>query len=62
MGVGATGSPDREGRNATGPDSFARKGKPAGSADRIAISIAAGGDKDCEIVRMRGEDTGFDAA
>ncbi|MDX0741902.1 NADP oxidoreductase [Sinorhizobium medicae] len=47
--------------NAIGSDSFARKGKPAGSADRVAIPVAADRDKDREIAMMLVEDSGLDA-
>ncbi|MBD2083421.1 NAD(P)-binding domain-containing protein [Coleofasciculus sp. FACHB-SPT36] len=47
--------------NSIGSDSFAKKGKPAGSPDRIALPVAA----DRETDRLEGmalvEDTGFDA-
>src|SRR4051794_14327169 len=35
--------------NSIGSDSLAKKGKPAGSPDRIAISVAADRDKDREV-------------
>jgi 8-hydroxy-5-deazaflavin:NADPH oxidoreductase len=47
--------------NAIGSDSFARKGKPAGSPDRIAIPIAADREKDRKVTMALVEDTGFDA-
>jgi 8-hydroxy-5-deazaflavin:NADPH oxidoreductase len=47
--------------NAIGSDSFARKGKPAGSPDRIAIAVAADRDKDRKVGMALVEDTGFDA-
>ncbi|HYG27607.1 MAG TPA: NAD(P)-binding domain-containing protein [Caulobacteraceae bacterium] len=47
--------------NAIGSDSFARKGKPAGSPDRIAIPVAADIDKDRKVGMVLVEDTGFDA-
>ena len=47
--------------NAIGSDSFARKGKPAGSPDRIAIPIAADRETDREVGMALVEDTGFDA-
>jgi predicted dinucleotide-binding enzyme len=47
--------------NAIGSDSFARKGKPAGSPDRIAIPVAADIDKDRKLGMVLVEDTGFDA-
>jgi predicted dinucleotide-binding enzyme len=47
--------------NAIGSDSFARKGKPAGSQDRIAIPVAADSDRDRKVGMTLVEDTGFDA-
>ena len=47
--------------NAIGSDSFARKGKPAGSPDRIAIPVAAENDRDRKVGMALVEDTGFDA-
>ena len=47
--------------NAIGSDSFARKGKPAGSSDRIAIPVAADRDRDRQVGMALVEDTGFDA-
>jgi 8-hydroxy-5-deazaflavin:NADPH oxidoreductase len=47
--------------NAIGSDSFARKGKPAGSPDRIAIPVAADADRDRKVGMALVEDTGFDA-
>jgi 8-hydroxy-5-deazaflavin:NADPH oxidoreductase len=47
--------------NAIGSDSFARKGKPAGSPDRIAIPVAADSDRDRQVGMALVEDTGFDA-
>jgi 8-hydroxy-5-deazaflavin:NADPH oxidoreductase len=47
--------------NAIGSDSFARKGKPAGSQDRIAIPVAADSDRDRKVGMALVEDTGFDA-
>ncbi len=47
--------------NAIGSDSFARKGKPAGSPDRIAVPVAANSDRDRQVGMALVEDTGFDA-
>src|SRR5215207_7066099 len=47
--------------NAIGSDSFARKGKPAGSPDRIAIPVAADRETDRAAGVALVEDTGFDA-
>jgi 8-hydroxy-5-deazaflavin:NADPH oxidoreductase len=55
------GRPVAKAWNAIGSDSFARKGKPAGSADRIAIPIAADRELDRKVTMELVEDTGFDA-
>lgn len=47
--------------NAIGSDSFAKKGKPAGSPDRIAIPVAGDREEDRKIGMKLVEDTGFDA-
>jgi predicted dinucleotide-binding enzyme len=47
--------------NAIGSDSFARKGKPAGSPARIAIPVAADSDRDRKVGMALLGDTGFDA-
>ncbi|RYE92979.1 MAG: NADP oxidoreductase [Myxococcales bacterium] len=47
--------------NSIGSDSFARKGRPAGSPDRIALSVAADRDRDRRVGLALVEDTGFDA-
>ena len=47
--------------NAIGSDSFARKGKPKGSADRIAIPVAAERDGDREVGLRLVDDSGLDA-
>ncbi|MFG2241659.1 NADPH-dependent F420 reductase [Streptomyces sp. NPDC048734] len=47
--------------NAIGSHSFAAKGKPAGSPDRVAIPIAADRDQDRKAAMALVEDTGFDA-
>jgi 8-hydroxy-5-deazaflavin:NADPH oxidoreductase len=47
--------------NAIGSDSFARKGKPAGSPGRIAIPVAADSDRDREVGMALVEGTGLDA-
>lgn len=47
--------------NSIGSDSFAKKGKPAGSPDRIALPVAADRDTDREVGMALVEDTGFDA-
>jgi predicted dinucleotide-binding enzyme len=55
------GRPIAKAWNAIGSDSFATKGKPAGSPDRIAIPIAADRDSDRTITMKLVEETGFDA-
>lgn len=47
--------------NSIGSDSFARKGKPGGSPDRIALSVAADREADRKVGMALVEDTGFDA-
>jgi hypothetical protein len=47
--------------NAIGSDSFARKGKPAGSPDRIAIPVAADRERDRKVGMALVEDTGLEA-
>jgi 8-hydroxy-5-deazaflavin:NADPH oxidoreductase len=59
--AGQLGRPVVKAWNAIGSDSFARKGKPAGSPDRIAIPVAADSDRDRKVGMALVEDTGFDA-
>src|SRR4051794_1894633 len=47
--------------NAIGSDSFASKGKPAGSPGRIAVPVAADDDGDRQVGMGLVEETGFDA-
>src|SRR5690606_36138752 len=47
--------------NAIGSDSFARKAKPSGSPDRIAIPVAADREQDRKVGMQLVQDTGFDA-
>jgi len=47
--------------NAIGSDSFAKKGKPAGSPGRIAIPVAADSERDRKVGMALVEDTGLDA-
>jgi predicted dinucleotide-binding enzyme len=47
--------------NAIGSDSFAKKGKPAGSPDRIALPVAADSERDRKVGMVLVEDTGLDA-
>ena len=47
--------------NSIGSDSFAKKGKPAGSPDRIALPVAADREADRKVGMALVEDTGFDA-
>ena len=46
--------------NAIGSDSFARKAKPAGSPDRIAIPVAADAQSSRQLGMALVDDTGFD--
>ncbi|MFE3824261.1 NADPH-dependent F420 reductase [Streptomyces sp. NPDC059092] len=55
------GRPAVKAWNSIGSDSFANKGKPAGSPDRIALPVAADGDSDRQLAMTLVEDTGFDA-
>lgn len=47
--------------NAIGSASFAKKAKPAGASDRIAIPVAADDDHDREVTMSLVNDTGLDA-
>ncbi|WP_233602389.1 NADPH-dependent F420 reductase [Corallococcus sp. CA047B] len=47
--------------NAIGSDSFAKKAKPVGSPDRIAIPVAADRETDRKVAMALVEDTGLDA-
>jgi len=47
--------------NSIGSASFAAKGKPAGSPDRIALPVAADREADRQVGMALVEDTGFDA-
>lgn len=47
--------------NAIGSASLAKRGKPAGAADRIAIPVAADRDRDRQIAMALVNDTGLDA-
>jgi hypothetical protein len=47
--------------NSIGSDSFAKKGKPAGTPDRIALSVAADREADRKVGMALVEETGFDA-
>src|SRR5688500_9718150 len=55
------GRPIAKAWNAIGSASFAKKGKPAGAADRIAIPVAADRERDREIAMALVNDTGLDA-
>jgi predicted dinucleotide-binding enzyme len=55
------GRPVAKAWNAIGSDSFAKKGKPVGSPDRIAIPVAADREIDRKATMALVEDTGFDA-
>jgi predicted dinucleotide-binding enzyme len=47
--------------NSIGSDSFANKGKPAGSPDRIALPVAADREADRQVGMAVVQDTGFEA-
>ncbi|HEX8435132.1 NADPH-dependent F420 reductase [Archangium sp.] len=47
--------------NSIGSDSFAKKGKPAGTPDRIALAVAADRQADRKVGMALVEETGFDA-
>jgi len=47
--------------NSIGADSFAKKGKPAGTPDRIALPVAADRETDRKVGMALVEDTGLDA-
>lgn len=55
------GRPVAKAWNTIGSDSFAKKGKPAGSSDRVAIPIAADREIDRKVTMALVEETGFDA-
>lgn len=55
------GHPIAKAWNAIGSDSFAKKGKPIGSPNRIAIPIAADRETDRKVTISLVNDTGFDA-
>lgn len=55
------GRPIAKAWNAIGSASLAKKGKPAGAPDRLAIPIAADRDRDRDLVKMLVNDTGLDA-
>lgn len=55
------GRPIAKAWNAVGSHSFAAKGRPAGSPDRIVIPVAADRDWDRRVAMALVEDTGFDA-
>ena len=55
------GRPIAKAWNAIGSDSFAKKGKPVGRPDRIAIPVAADRETDRRVALTLVEATGFDA-
>jgi len=55
------GRPIAKAWNAIGSGSFATKGKPAGSPDRIALPVAADRENDRSVAMALVEDTGLDA-
>ncbi len=55
------GRPIAKAWNSIGSDSFAKKGTPAGSPERIALSVAADRERDRKVAMALVEDTGCDA-
>lgn len=55
------GRPIAKAWNCIGASSFETKGQPAGSADRIALPVAADRDSDRKVAMALVEDTGFTA-
>ena len=55
------GRPVAKAWNSIGAGSFAKKGKPAGSPDRIAIPVSANNKRDCNVAMVLVQDTGLDA-
>ena len=55
------GRPIAKAWNSIYADSFAKKGTPAGSPDRIALPVAADRERDRKVAMALVEDTGFDA-
>ena len=55
------GRPVAKAWNAIGADSLARKGRPEGAHDRIAIPVAANNARDCNVAMALVHDTGLDA-
>lgn len=55
------GRPIAKAWNSIGSDSFAKKSKPAGGPDRVAIPVAADNVRDCNVAMALVEDTGLDA-
>jgi len=55
------GRPIAKAWNSIGADSFAKKGQPAGSPDRIAIPVSANNKRDCNVAMVLVQDTGLDA-
>ena len=59
--AGELGRPIAKAWNAITSASFAEKGVPAGTAGRIAIPVAADGDREREVAMALVEETGLDA-
>jgi predicted dinucleotide-binding enzyme len=59
--AGVLGRPIAKAWNAITSASFAEKGIPAGTTGRIAIPVAADGDREREVAMALVEDTGLDA-
>jgi len=59
--AGQLGRPIAKAWNAIGSASLAKKAKPAGASDRIAIPVAADRDRDRKVAMSLVDDTGLDA-
>jgi predicted dinucleotide-binding enzyme len=55
------GRPVAKAWNAIGADSLAKKGRPEGAHDRIAVPVAANNARDCNVAMASVHDTGLDA-
>jgi predicted dinucleotide-binding enzyme len=55
------GRPVAKAWNAIGSDALAKKGKPEGAHDRLAIPVAANNERDCNVAMALVHDTGLDA-
>jgi predicted dinucleotide-binding enzyme len=55
------GRPVAKAWNAIGSDALAKKGRPEGAHDRLAIPVAANNERDCNVAMALVHDTGLDA-